>query len=193
MSVAATLLHQASAILARAAHPQEALSEIANLTGQIGHLDQVRISIQNPLRGTSVSAAFESANQQPAGVALNREFRAGHQTYGHIEILAAKPAIRAVELFQFVNTLEALLLNYAVLEARRSEQIRLRSTLHLLEEEVRVSKVTARAQSLLAPYGFSPQAAIDWLEQESRRARVSITIAAERFIAQHRRRQSEAA
>jgi hypothetical protein len=121
MSIAAELLQQASAILTRAAHPQEALSEIATLTGQLGQLDQVRISIQNPFRGTSVSATHDTPNAQPAGVALNREFRSGHQTYGHIEILAAKPVIRAAEFFQFVDQLEALLLSYATQNAKRSE------------------------------------------------------------------------
>lgn len=121
MSVAASLLQQASAVLDSAAHPQEVMSKIATLTGQIGHLDQVRISIQDPFRGTNVSAAYETPNAQPAGVAVNREFRTGQQTYGHIEILAAKPAIRAVELFQFLDMLEAKLLNYAVLEAKRCE------------------------------------------------------------------------
>lgn len=193
MNLATTLLTSISTTLAQSARPEDALREIADTIGRLAQIDLVRLSIQNPQRGVELAATFKQPGQAQTGLALNRELRSGAYTYGHIEILASRPAIRAVELYQFLGALESMLLNYSILQANLAEKARLRSTLHLAQEELRIMKLGARAGSLLARYGFTPQAAQEFLEKESRHARVPLTIAAERFIAQQKRREIEAA
>ncbi len=174
--------------------PARALDQIVLLTGQLAQLDEVRISIHNPLRGASLAAIYKSENENPAGVVLSRQLRFGPYLYGHLDILAARSSIRATELFQFVSALEGILLNYAILQSRVAEQTRLRAQLNLHHDELRTRKLEARAQAILASnFGYTPQSALEWLEQESRRARTSIATFAARFIAQQTRRQSEAA
>lgn len=180
--------------MAHCAHPNEALKQITHLVGRLASLDEVRVAIHNPLRGSSVDASYVSENSNPSGIILSRPLRSGPLLYGHLDILASKPALRATELFQFVTALEGLLLNYAVLQARTMENRRLCAELHLQSEELRSSKLEARAKAILARnFGYTPQSAMALLEQESRRARTSIATFASRFIAQQSRRQSEAA
>ncbi len=193
MAIATELLKQTSSILSRAARTNEAIQEIVGLIGPAAGLDLIQISIANPFRGTSVDSTHEKRGSQPAAVVLQRDLRSGAHVYGHLEIQASRPTIKAVELFQFLNTLESLLTNFAVLESRRSEKVLLRAHLNVMREELRTVKLAARAQSLLARTGLSLEAAREWLHGESHRAQVPLSIAAERIIARETRRQREAA
>jgi hypothetical protein len=193
-SIATHLLQSASTLLAYSAHPTEALEQLTQSIGRLASLDEVRISIHNPLRGSSVGATYLSPNSNPAGIILSRQLRSGPLLYGSLDVLATKPAVRATELFQFVSALEGILLNYSILQSRSAEHTRLRAQLNLQHEELRTRKLEARAQAILASnFGYTPQSALEWLDQESRRARTSIATFAARFIAQQTRRQSEAA
>lgn len=193
MSLASSILQRVSRILSHGAVVEEDLREIAQTVAVEAGLDSVRIAIENPLRGTSYAASLVAETQDVAGVVVSRDLRSDSYVYGHIEIQASKPKIRAVELFQFVGALEAILLNFSVLQARLAEQRYLKARLSLLEEELRTRKYTARAQSILAQQGMAGQEAQAWLEQESRRARLPLSLAAEKLIRRYRRQQREAA
>jgi hypothetical protein len=188
----ATLLSFTSRTLAYTASPAEALERIAHELAAIAGLNAVSLSLRNPHRGPIADFSLTVPTTAPTGISLSRELRSGPYSYGYIELSAARPAIRAVELFSLLNTLESLLLNYAILQSRQQEQSRLKALLTLLAEQLRATKLTPRAQSILARYGFSPEASLAWLEQQSQKTQVPVTIAAERFIAAQRRRERAA-
>lgn len=188
----ATLLSFTSRTLAHSASPVEAIERIAHELAAIAGLNTVTLSLRNPHRGPIADATISIPTTAPVGLSLSRELRSGPYSYGYIELSAARPAVRAVELFALLNTLESLLLNYAILQSRQQEQSRLKALLTLLAEQLRATKLTPRAQSLLARYGFSPEASLAWLEQQSHKTQVPLTIAAERFIASQRRREHAA-
>lgn len=150
MHIAAELLKEISGILSRAANGHDAIHEVAELVGRVTQADQVRISLVNPRRSSSIEASFDSGNDQEPVASLSRELRSGMFLYGSLELSASRSALRAVELFQFFNTLEAMLLSFAVLESRRSDARWLKARLTLMKEDLHQRKWAARMDALLA-------------------------------------------
>ncbi|WP_031498364.1 hypothetical protein [Bryobacter aggregatus] len=189
MQIAADILYRVSKLLAHSALLEEALQQAAALVGEGAQLDQVRISIADPQRGTISTGLYQSPTPEARqGVVLNRELRVGHQRFGNLELASSKPALRAVELFELTSTLEGILLNYAVLLSRAAQHRRLRASLRMMEDDIRARKLETRAQSLLANrLGYTQAQAAAWLEEESRKQRVPAYVAAERLIARTHR------
>lgn len=194
MSLAATLLTRTSSLLAHSASLEDTLSALTFTLGRLASLDRVRISIEDPHTGLSLSSTHSENSPTPSRFVFTRDLEHAGLRYGQLEILSSQSPLRAIELYLLATTLENLLTQFAVAQSHARRNSQLRASLHLLREELLSRKLLARIQALLDSSGYGHLSASQVLAEESRAGLVSLTTAASRFLRRyHRTLHQEAA